>query len=62
MIEKWIIIALIFLEYFVKKPLCKLFCLPYHLYIKYGYWKHNREVERYNRYYELNPPKLPNDD
>ena len=56
MIEKYIILALLYLEWFVQK----LLCLPYKLYMKFDYWSHNRAVAKAAREAELNPPVLPN--
>ena len=56
MIEKYTILALLYLEWFVQK----LLCLPYKLYMKFDYWSHNRAVAKAAREAELNPPVLPN--
>ena len=58
MIEKYIILSLLYLEWFTQK----LFCLPYKLYIKYDYWSHNRKVAAAAKYAEENPYKFPDND
>ena len=55
MIEKYIILALLYLEWFVQK----LLCLPYKLYMKFDYWSHNRAVAKAAKEAEENPPVLP---
>jgi hypothetical protein len=44
MIEKYIILALLYLEWFVQK----LLCLPYKLYIKFDHWNFNRNLDQRN--------------
>ena len=45
MIEKYIILALLYLEWFVQK----LLCLPYNLYMKFSYWNFNRTLDQRNQ-------------
>ena len=45
MIEKYIILSLLYLELFTQK----LLCLPYHLYIKFDQWNFNRNLEQRNK-------------
>ena len=42
MIEKYIILSLLYLEWFTQK----LLCLPYKLYIKFDYWNFNRKLPK----------------
>tara|TARA_B100001996_G_scaffold3919_1_gene3360 strand:- start:241 stop:417 length:177 start_codon:yes stop_codon:yes gene_type:complete len=58
MIEKYIILSLLYLEWFIQK----LLCLPYKLYMKYDYWSHNRKVAAAAKYAEENPYKFPDND
>ncbi len=44
MIEKYIILSLLYLEWITQK----LLCLPYHLYVKFDYWNFNRNLEQRN--------------
>ena len=44
MIEKYIILSLLYLEWFTQK----LLCLPYHLYIKFDRWNFNRNLDQRN--------------
>jgi len=44
MIEKYIILSILYLEYITQK----LLCLPYHLYIKISNWNFNRNLEQRN--------------
>ena len=44
MIEKYIILSLLYLEWFVQK----LLCLPYKLYIKFDHWNFNRNLDQRN--------------
>ena len=45
MIEKYIILALLYLEWFIQK----LLCLPYRLYMKFDYWNFNRNLDQRNK-------------
>ena len=44
MIEKYIILSLLYLEWFIQK----LLCLPYKLYIKFDNWNFNRTLDQRN--------------
>ena len=44
MIEKYIILSILYLEYITQK----LLSLPYHLYIKISNWNFNRNLEQRN--------------
>ena len=57
MIEKYIILALLYLEWFTQK----LLCLPYHLYIKFDQWNFNRTLDQRNQELYDSTPK-PNHD
>jgi len=45
MIEKYIILSLLYPEYITQK----LLCLPYHLYIKFDHWNFNRNLDQRNK-------------
>ena len=45
MIEKYIILSLLYLEYIVQKTLC----LPYRLYVKFDQWNFNRNLDQRNK-------------
>ena len=45
MIEKYIILAILYLEWFTQK----LLCLPYKLYIKFDQWNFNRNLDQKNK-------------
>ena len=57
MIEKYIILALLYLEWFIQK----LLCLPYKLYMKFDYWNFNRTLDQRNQELYDSTPK-PNHD
>ena len=57
MIEKYIILSLLYLEWFTQK----LLCLPYHLYIKFDQWNFNRTLDQRNQELYDSTPK-PNHD
>ena len=57
MIEKYIILAILYLEWFVQK----LLCLPYKLYIKFYHWNFNRNLDQKNKELAEQTP-LPSDD
>ena len=42
--EKYVILALLYLEWFTQK----LLCFPYHSYIKISNWNFNRTLEQRN--------------
>ena len=44
MIEKYIILSLLYLEYFVQKFLCGI----YFTYMKFSYWNFNRNLDQRN--------------
>ena len=44
MIEKYIILSILYLEWFIQK----LLCFPYYSYIKISNWNFNRNLERRN--------------
>ena len=45
MIEKYIILSLLYLEWFIQK----LLCFPYHAYIKIDNWNFNRNLDQKNK-------------
>ena len=45
MIEKYIILSLLYLELFIQK----LLCFPYHAYIKISNWNFNRNLDKRNQ-------------
>ena len=57
MIEKYIILSLIYLEWFTQK----LLCLPYKIYIKFDYWNFNRNLDERNKKLAEETPLLSND-
>ena len=54
MIEKYIILSLLYLEWFTQR----LLCLPYNLYMKFDYWNFNRNLEQRNIELAKQTPKL----
>ena len=57
MIEKYIILSLLYLEWFIQK----LLCLPYKLYIKFDNWNFNRTLDQRNIELAKQTPLPPND-
>ena len=57
MIEKYIIIAILYLEWFTQK----LLCLPYELYIKFDQWNFNRNLDQKNKELAEQTPFPSND-
>ena len=57
MIEKYIILSLLYLEWFIQK----LLCLPYKLYIKFDHWNFNRTLDQRNIELAKQSP-IPKDD
>ena len=57
MIEKYIILAILYLEWFVQN----LLCLPYKLYIKFDHWNFNRNLDEKNKKLAEQTPLPPND-
>ena len=57
MIEKYIILSLLYLEWFIQK----LLCLPYKLYMKFDYWNFNRNLDERNKKLAEQTPLLPHD-
>ena len=57
MIEKYIILSLLYLEWFIQK----LLCLPYRLYVKFDHWKFNRNLDEKNKKLAEQTPLPPND-
>ena len=57
MIEKYIILSLIYLEWFTQK----LLCLPYKIYIKCDYWNFNRNLDMRNKELAEKTPRPSND-
>ena len=57
MIEKYIILSLLYLEYFVQKFLCGI----YFTYMKFSYWNFNRNLDQRNIELAKQTP-LPKDD
>ena len=57
MIEKYIILSLIYLEWFTQK----LLCLPYKIYIKFDYCNFNRNLDERNKKLAEETPLLSND-
>ena len=57
MIEKYIILALLYLEWFTQK----LLCLPYRLYVKFDHWNFNRNLDEKNKKLAEQTPLPPND-
>ena len=55
--EKYVILALLYLEWFTQK----LLCFPYHSYIKISNWNFNRTLEQRNIELAKQTP-LPKDD
>ena len=55
--EKYIILSLLYLEWFTQK----LLCLPYKLYMKFSYWNFNRTLDQRNQELFDQTP-LPSDD
>jgi len=49
------IVAFLWAEWFTQKCLCA----PYHLYMKYDYWSHNKAVVAAAKYAEENPYTFP---
>ena len=45
MIEKYIILSILYLEWFIQK----LLCIPYHSYIKISNWNFNRNLDKRNK-------------
>ena len=43
--EKYVILSLLYLEWFTQK----LLCLPYKIYIKFSYWNFNRTLDQRNK-------------
>ncbi len=58
MIEKYIILSLLYLEWFVQK----LLCLPYKLWIKFDYWNFNRNLDKRNQKLYESTPKPNHED
>jgi len=58
MIEKYIILSLLYLEYITQK----LLCLPYHLYIKISNWNFNRNLDQRNQELAAQTPLIMKDD
>ena len=58
MIEKYIILSLLYLEYITQK----LLCLPYHLYVKFDYWNFNRNLDKRNQELYKSTPKPNHED
>ena len=42
MIEKWVILSILYLEYFVQKFLCGI----YYTWQSFGYWNFNRKLPK----------------
>ena len=57
MIEKYIILAILYLEWFIQK----LLCLPYKLYMKFDYWNFNRNLDKRNQELYNSTPKPDHD-
>ena len=57
MIEKYIILAILYLEWFTQK----LLCLPYKLYIKFDHWNFNRTLDQRNQELYNSTPKPDHD-
>ena len=57
MIEKYIILSLLYLEYFVQK----FFCGIYFTYVKFSYWNFNRNLDERNKKLAEETP-LPSND
>ena len=55
--EKYVILALLYLEWFTQK----LLCFPYHSYIKISNWNFNRNLDQRNIELAKQTP-LPKDD
>ena len=57
MIEKYIILSLLYLEWFTQK----LLCLPYKLYIKFDHWNFNRNLDERNKKLAEQTPLISHD-
>ena len=57
MIEKYIILSLLYLEWIIQK----LLCLPYRLYVKFDHWNFNRNLDEKNKKLAEQTPLPPND-
>ena len=55
--EKYVILSLLYLEWFTQK----LLCLPYKIYIKFDYWNFNRNLDERNKKLAEETPLLSND-
>jgi len=58
MIEKYIILSLLYLEWFTQK----LLCLPYKLWLKFDYWNFNRNLDKRNQELYESTPKPNHED
>ena len=50
--EKYVILALLYLEWFTQK----LLCLPYKLYMKFNYWNFNSNLDQRNEEFARKTP------
>ena len=57
MIEKYIILSLLYLEWFTQR----LLCFPYHSYIKISNWNFNRNLDERNKKLAEQTPLIPHD-